>query len=240
MRHLSIIFIVLTLFVLSCQKDSSEDFILRYGYEYFPDEEGNYVIYNVDSITYNDFFNPVLVTRKSFQLKEVIGESFTDLSGRPSKKLYRYTRENASSTWNIADVYYQTLNKNTAEKVEENLRYIKLVFPIKSGKEWSGNIFINPADNLSYLEDWTYQMQAVDEPFSNAALSFDSTLTVLQQYDSSAINLTSSKEVYAKGAGLVYKELKVLTSQNNFDQPWEQRAEQGFILRMSAIEYGKE
>ena len=113
MRHLSIIFIVLTLFVLSCQKDSSEDFILRYGYEYFPDEEGNYVIYNVDSITYNDFFNPVLVTRKSFQLKEVIGESFTDLSGRPSKKLYRYTRENASSTWNIADVYYQTLNKNT-------------------------------------------------------------------------------------------------------------------------------
>lgn len=231
---------ILTFSLMSCKKDTEEDFSINYGYEYFPDEEGSYVIYDVDSTTYNDFFTPVLVTKASFQLKEVIGETFTDLSGRISKKVYRYTRINSSAAWNIADVYYQTVTNKTAEKVEENLRYIKLVFPIKEDKQWSGNIFINTVDNLSYLEGWTYSIKHLDQQFSTASLDFDSTLTVLQAYDSSAINLTSSEEVYARGVGLVYKELKVLASQNNFDQPWEQRAEQGFILRMSAIEYGKE
>ena len=83
-------------------------------------------------------------------------------------------------------------------------------------------------------------MKDVNKPLIFGSLKFDSTLAVLQQYDSSAINITSSIEKYAKNIGLVYKELRFLKSQNNIGLPWEERAEQGYILRMSIIDYGKD
>jgi hypothetical protein len=137
-------------------------------------------------------------------------------------------------------VYYATINERTAEKIEENQRFIKLVFPVGEGKQWLGNKFIDPSDELVFLKDWKYEMKDVNKPLIFGSLKFDSTLAVLQQYDSSAINITSSIEKYAKNIGLVYKELRFLKSQNNFGLPWEERAEQGYILRMSIIDYGKE
>jgi hypothetical protein len=40
--------------------------------------------------------------------------------------------------------------------------------------------------------------------------------------------------------GWYIKELWIVTGQTNIGQPWEDRAQKGFILRQYAIDYGKE
>lgn len=223
----------------SCKKEQKIN-DLEYNYQYFPLIEGNFVTYNVDSVTYNDFSTPVTITRNNYQIKEVVADEFIDLEGRVSHRIERYYRKNGNEEWNILNVYYATIDDRTAEKVEENLRFVKLVFPVAEGKKWMGNKFIDPSNELVFLKDWQYEMKNINEPLSIGGLSFDSTLIVQQEYDSSAINITASIEKYAKNVGLIYKELRYLKSQNNINLPWEERAEQGYILRMSVIDYGQE
>lgn len=234
-----LIYFIIFLSFLSCKKENKES-NLDFNYTYFPLEEGNFISYNVDSINYNDFSTPVLVTRNNYQIKEVVADEFIDLEGRPSHRIERFYRKSNDEEWAILNVYYATLNERTAEKIEENQRFIKLVFPVGEGKQWMGNKFVDPSDELFFLKDWKYEMKDVNKPLVFGSLSFDSTLVVLQKYDSSAINITSSVEKYAKNVGLIYKELRFLKSQNNIGLPWEERAEQGYILRMSIIDYGKE
>lgn len=233
------IFLSAIICAFSCKKDTNTKTV-DFSYTYFPLEEGHFVTYKVDSISYNDFFNPVLVTKSTFYIKEVVADEFVDLQGRKSRRIERFKKINLNDDWQVYNVYYATITATTAEKIEENQRFIKLIFPIAEEKQWLGNNFINPINELLYLKNWNYTMSNIHQPKSIGALSFDSTLVVLQQYDSSAINITTSVEQYATNVGLIYKELRVLASQNNFNLPWEERAEQGYIFRMTIVDYGKE
>lgn len=58
----------------------------------FPTEVGRYVVHQVDSISYNDFFTPVKIDTAHFQLKEVIESVFTDNEGHESERIERYVR----------------------------------------------------------------------------------------------------------------------------------------------------
>lgn len=55
-----------------------------------------------------------------------------------------------------------------------------------------------------------------------------------------AIEKTFAKEVYARGIGMVYKEWWHLETQKIVDDPWLEKAEKGYIIKMQIIDYGKE
>jgi hypothetical protein len=64
---------------------------------------------------------------------------------------------------------------------------------------WNGNAF----NNLGYQE---YSIESLNIPFQLNNVIFDSSLTVIQNYKSNLLEFENSKEIYATGIGLIYKE----------------------------------
>lgn len=229
----------------SC-KEEVETLIPDMGYNYFPDDSGSYIIYKVDSSVYDDFTETKRTS--SIFLKEVLTEQYPDNLGRPARTIACYYAPAIDGPWlkDPNNQYYQVKTNKVAERWENNLRYVKLVFPNNVSDNWLGNKYIiSPPpyiiDSNSYrLRDWQYTIQTKDVPYNNGYLSFDSTMKVFHIYDSTAINNTLSYEIYGRGVGLVYKEMQILAAQGNFGLPWEIRAEKGFIVRQYAVGYGKE
>ncbi len=236
----------IVIFFASCKKET-ETVNFDYGYSYFPDDSGSYVIYKVDSVLYNDF-DPTKLKRSSTQyLKEVVTEQYVDNLGRDAKKVERYVTDSLNHPWRFYNVWYIVKNKTNVEKVEDNVRYIKLTFPISMDNSWRGNKYnlINhfPFTDLKFTAtnfDWNYTVTEINGNYSAGAINSDSTITVLQAADSSNVQKVYSVERYAKNIGLVYKELWRLDAQLVDNQTYENNSVFGFILKQYAIQYGKE
>ena len=244
--HKLIFLTTFVIFISSCKKET--DIInFDYGYNYFPDDSGKYIIYKVDSVLYNDF-DPTHLKRTSSQyLKEIITEQFTDNLGRSAKKIERYVTDSLNHVWRPYNVWYIVKNATNVEEIEDNVRYIKLTFPVSVGNSWRGNKYnlINhfPFIDLKFTStnfDWNYTLTEVNKNYTGGSIISDSTLAILQVSDSSDVQKVYSVEKYSKNIGLVYKELWRLDAQLVDDQTYEDNAVFGFILRQYAIEYGKE
>ena len=88
MRNLISIIAISTL-LASCSKDkkSTSDFLSPDNY--YPLKIGVWHIYNVDSISYNDFTDPVTIDSISYQVKEELTDTFFDLEGNLSYEITR-------------------------------------------------------------------------------------------------------------------------------------------------------
>ncbi|MCE3279960.1 MAG: hypothetical protein K0S44_2151 [Bacteroidetes bacterium] len=188
--------------ISSCSKDPGPNPDL--GYNYFPDQVGRYVVYTVDSFYYDASANPPIIDTIKFQIKEKIQSVYTDNEGRPTMRLERYIKyydplvPYSNMSWTLKDVWSQNKTLRTAEKVEENLRYIKLAFPIKEAQEWNGN-----AQNSQDAQNYFYAF--FDQARTIGNIKFDSVLQVTQQNESSLVHLKYNEEKYARNVGLIYK-----------------------------------
>jgi len=192
-RFLFVIILITTLFS-SCKKDTEEP--VEMGYKYFPVNTGHWVIYKVDSISYNDFTGDIDSFR--YQIKEYVESVFIDNSGRTSQRLERYIRYSDTAEWIIKDVWFETLTASSAERVEENLRMVKLIFPVEESQTWNGNAF-------NMLDAQTYKYQEVHTPATINNIYLDSTVTVLQKSFFPIIGEYFEQEIYAAHIGMVYK-----------------------------------
>jgi hypothetical protein len=211
MKHLfPIIFLLLFLFVgvFSCKKDKETPPDI--GYAYFPDYIGRCIVYDVDSFYYNDFTKHIDTFK--YQLKEKYQSAFLDNQNRRTMRVERYVKHYNpkipynSLPWLLKNVYAANRTSTTAETVEENVRYVKLVFPIKELQSWNGN-----AQNTFTPQNYDYAYFNV--PRTIGKINFDSVLQV-NQYDES--NLVMKKlyvEKYARYIGLVYKQVIDVQSQ---------------------------
>jgi hypothetical protein len=242
-----ILYLCLVVLVIASCKKETETIDFDYGYNYFPDDSGSYVIYKVDSVLYNDFDPSNLKRTSSEYLKEVVTEQFVDNLGRNAKKIERFVTDSLHLPWRPVNVSYFVKNITNVERVEDNIRYIKLTFPIAVGNTWRGNKY-NELNHFPYTDlkftttnfDWNYTLKEVNATYNSGSVFSDSTLTVLQVADSSNVQKVFSVEKYSKNIGLVYKELWRLDAQLVDGQTYENNAVFGFILRQYAIEYGKE
>lgn len=202
-----LILVMASLLICSCKKESTV-VTPDLGYSYFPNNVGHYIIYDVDSI-YKDGFSGLLTDGK-YQIKEVVESVFTDNQGRPTMRIERYRKDTVNyPDWTIYNVWTANLNTTNAERFENNIRYIKLVFPVKVGTTWNGN-----AMNTDVEEDYEYT--TAHEPITINNFTFDSVTTVLQADE--LFNVAQPKfkeEKYAAGVGLVYRKKYVIETKTN-------------------------
>jgi hypothetical protein len=235
-KILAIIVLLISILVsilISCKKDK-EELKVDLGYDYFPSASGTYVVYEVDSLYYNDFTSTIDTFK--FQIKEKITENFTDLSSRNTQRIERFYRKNGADEWLIKDVWFANITSNTAEKVEENVRFVKIVFPLKLDNIWNGNRFNN-------LGEQNYTLSKLNVPYKLGTSNFDSTIFITQMADSNLIEKKIAYEVYAKNVGLIYKKYLSITDKDsviNFTLPLEMRANSGFDLTYKAVSFGVE
>jgi hypothetical protein len=184
--------IALLAFVSCKQKTGeAEDF----NYDYFPVEIGSWVTYSVTDTRYD-----VQTITETYQLKEILDAEITDNLGRPSIRIERYWRQSDNDPWEIKDIWYATRTNSVAEKIEENIRFVKMVFPVRDYQEWDGNVYNN-------YPEWEYYYDSIEEPRVVNNLTFDNTVKVVQAENFNLIQEQDAYEIYAKNIGLIYRKL---------------------------------
>lgn len=189
---------LIALSLFSCKKN---DDTVDFHHEYFPLEEGTFVEYDVTEISH--YGTPTKSDTINYRLKTVVGDTVIDNSGRIARKFYRYIFDEITQAYKVKDLWTAIIDQERAELVEENQRLIKLVFAPTSSKEWDMNAFNSYDPAYAYYD---VQNKKIHVPNTYGSLSFDSTLTVIEE-DSvpTAISFKNKYEVYAKGVGLVKK-----------------------------------
>lgn len=209
-KYISIFIFLAILFlgINSCKKD--KDPLPDMGYNYFPNEEGRYIVYDVDSIYYDDFDNTIDTFK--FQLKHKIESIYNDNQGRPTQrieqyvKMYNHSIPYSAMNWILRDVWAANASSTSAEQVEENVRFVKLAFPVKETQKWNGN-----AQNI--LTAWNYTYNFFDLPRTHGNIAFDSVLEVNQYNQKTLIEYTYYIERYARNVGMIYKRVIDVESQ---------------------------
>lgn len=185
----------------SCQDDP--DFsAIDLGYDYFPNEVGTFLEYEVDSISYG-----IETDTTHFWLREVVAEDFIDDEGNLATRIERYKKFQADDNYTLTDVWVQKRTSTTAERFEENVRYVRLVFPVRVNDTWDGNAY-NTED------PWNYTYTQVDGTHQVGTFSFDNALRVQQRENVNLVDQEEAWEVYVRDIGLVHKRLTDLTYQN--------------------------
>ena len=187
---------VFALFVLttSCQKEepcgcmpppiSGREFVYLYS--------KSSIVYDVQQTQYALTQLPVM---KTYQLKE---DATMGVDGK-NISIERYRRENDTQKWTIDSVFSAKKELDKVLRTENNVTFVKLIFPVSEGLKWNGNAY-------NSLGNDTYQLIKLDQPFQTNGQNFNRTLTVIQQNDSTLVDLKRRMEVYAEGVGMIYQE----------------------------------
>lgn len=201
------------------------------GRDYFPLDTGRYVEYQVQRILYNELVPDV---SEAFELRELVAATFRDLSGVQAWRIERYKRPNDSRPWVIDSVWVVRAEPARIIRTENNIPFVKMVFPTEFGREWNANV-------LNNLGEDRYRMTAVDQPFRIGTHTFDRSLTIIQQADSNCIARDVRREVYARGIGLVYKRSEVYGYVDRSDDPrfCQRVITNGYFLEMKYLREGR-
>ncbi len=231
---------VITL-IISCSKETEPVDENTFGYDFFPITKGKSWIYASDSIIYDNGGSKV-DTFSSF-IKEEVGDSFVDETGITVYKLNRYFKRNPTDVWSRTNTWTTYTDKTRAIRTEENLKFIKLVFPLKKGLRWAGNVFLDEdikidvaGESIEAYKNWKHRMEEIDEDFSFNGSNVKSVRVNLVD-DASIIDRRKVTEYYGKGIGLLKKEMIILDSDGSRpNDPWEKKAQKGFIHTLELIE----
>jgi len=206
--NLNLYFSTLFLFILFGCKDSNDAVQPKNtGENIVSFEKGEYVVYAITKINF-------LVSGKKdtnqFYIKEQVSDTL-NLGNENVTKLIRYKKDKITDkTWAIDSVWYMYKSKNQLVKVENNVKFVKLIYPVQSNQKWNGNV-------LNNLDAQNYQTRNFGSKYliSNEIKDtvFTNSLTVIQN-DSLPINLLNrnySVEIFADNMGLIYKEYQIYT-----------------------------
>ena len=206
-------FIILFLIIIcSCKPINYID--EDYHSKYFPVELNQEKEFLITNINHSSFGKDTV----TYYLKEVISEKFSDLEGDSAYRIERFWKTDSMDNYEIKDIWVANKSLNFAQLVEENIRFTKLIFPFDVNVVWDGNAFNNQ-------QSQEYRIESINIPYNVNGLSFDSSITVIQNYKSNLLEYENSKEIYVIGVGLVYKEdIEVLINSvdsNDFSQGYE-------------------
>lgn len=233
----------LILFSSSCGDEQEPVDQSTFGYDYFILEVGKYIEYQSDSINY---FNLGFIkdTVSGFVREEIV-DQFTDQLGEDIYTIHRSFRRNAQDNWELTDVWTASMDETRAFRTEENLKFVKLVFPVIENKRWDGNAFFDDTQeievNSEFIEmyaGWNHKIEEVDVAYDINDQSYSETAYVRLVDSEDGFKKLNVFERYAKGVGLIEKTMTILETQNNNSAiPFEDRAEKGFIHHLKVIDH---
>ncbi|MFK7933690.1 MAG: hypothetical protein AB8G22_09275 [Saprospiraceae bacterium] len=243
LTKISLAFSLLFLLIFTACEESVEEFTLPESKAYFPIEVGQMMIYQVDSINY---FNggAVVDSVRSF-VREEITERFEDVEGEEFYRLERSVRRDLADDWRIADVWLVSRDDEGVYRTEENLRFIKLVFPLTENRTWDHNAFIDDqmfstiagGETIQMFRNWQSSVQSLTSTQVVEGEEFNDVAVVIHVDDENVIERRYVEEQYAKGVGLIYREMMILDTQNTTSNgTWREKAEEGFIVRQQLIQ----
>jgi hypothetical protein len=220
--------------LFSCRKETID--AAERGESYYPYSENLWWEYDVDSTYYNDFSGDTV--QATFILREEFDSFFVANNGEMAIRIERYRRVNESDPWQGPRIWWTYVTVDGAVKVEENVPYVKVNFPVKEGNEWNGN-------RLNFMESWDFVYESVDEPLTVNGNSFDSTTSILQISEETLLEKRFYKEKYARNVGLIEKsvtDIRGYTDSDNIPdtivKPLMNRIKSGVVITQKIRDWG--
>ncbi len=221
---------------------------------YFPLAIGHTVDYQVDSVVYFEASGVGIVRDSSTTfVRETVADTLRDNTGNLQYKIERYERKSAAEPWTIAAIWSAEINNEQAVRTEENLRFLRLVFPMDRRSEWNGNLWLDPfrtlvvaGQNIKPFTNWNYEVDSIGITRTVGDFTFDDVVVVTEVDETNIIEKRLSRSIYAKNVGLVYREQFIADSQycnetpppaDCSTKPWEEKAERGYFVRQVVIGY---
>lgn len=218
--------LIASVFMVSCSKET-ETFETDIPSDYFSFQKGKYIIYDLDSTLFVNFGQKDTVV--SYEAKDVVDEEVTDNTQRKAWRILRYLRPAGSTNeadWKPNMTYLAIPNQNSVEIIENNLRYQKLIGPVKEGFSFKANTFLpsKPFESIysfsvdEDIQSWESTYENVGVPEILNGLSFDETVFIRQVEDSVNVPIEISdsyaykilwNEQYAKGIGMISKNVEM-------------------------------
>ena len=223
-KKLFLPFLLLLLIFSGCKKNEYYDNYLKdYSEIYAAIKKNRYVEYKVDSFEYRYNYPTQFIDTHSYYIKELIADTFRDNAGRLNARIEIYKKYNLTDAYQIDRVWYAYRSKTSYERIEDDIRYVKLIFPPAVGRTWNGNQYVPFSDvdgqRYDYLKDWSYQYTSFDVPMDVTTLHFDFTATVEEVNDENLIDKKLSVVTYAKDVGIIKKEFWLINKQDPAS-PW--------------------
>ena len=235
MRAVQVIFYGILILVVAC---SSPDLVQISGQSYFPLRVGNYWIYQVKEIDISHIScSDTTTIRKNYQVKMLVYDSVQNTDGSYTYHIHRYTKSDTSQTWTDLDTWSARIDNNQVIVNEENVPYVKFIFPFSNNLTWDGNVYNNLGEDDYVLKNYntSYVINRVADK-----LNYPFTLTVVQSDNQDYfVHLDERSEVYTAYTGLLYKSTTQLTY---FQDPCygEQKVQTGLIYTQTLIGGGYE
>lgn len=200
--------------------------------DFSPIVTGNYWTYTVQEEHYSLSGSPTTAT---YFLKEVIGDTLPSIyqSGK-TFRLIRYKRTLTTDSWKTDSIWTVQLLPDKLIRTENNVPYLKLVYPISAGLAWNQNLYnVNEAASCLY--------QNVGKPYTLPTRTYPNTVQVINNNnDSTAISLNRQTEVYAYQTGLVFRENTALAyCQSTPDCIGKGQIAYGYRIKWTLIDAGK-
>lgn len=242
------IFIILCLSTLfySCSEGTVlDDYEFDMGLEYYPLEVGKYLVYQVDSTTFNIEGSGVEILESTTYVKEEFVEINFDDQGDTIFVTERYEKKNLADEWVIKDVWSTQKVDLRVEKTAENLKLIKMVFPVQAGSDFNSTLYLDESttvvvagETVEMFKNWATQVLSVGETDSIGTFNFGEVATISYADDENLIEKRFSLEKYARGIGMVYREDCILDTQDlDGSKLWRDKADKGYILKQTLLEY---
>ncbi|MFO8086576.1 MAG: hypothetical protein R6T91_02055 [Bacteroidales bacterium] len=197
-RNFLFVLLLSGIFFIACNVNTEDP--VDMGYDYYPLKTNAYMIYEVDSIFWDDFYDPVKIDTSYYQVKEIVVEHIQDDQNKDVFLAERYIRPSDTADWKIDYVYTLQRESTKILKMVDNKYVIPFVFPPKAGYQWDVNGYNSSLQNI-------YEYSVVDDIFVIDNQEYSNTVTVEQQNLTTLISKNLAYEVYASQIGMVYKEV---------------------------------
>lgn len=238
-----------------CREETAEPLDFAADYALFPLELDRGIIYAVDSIVIFRTTGGVRYDTSRYEARETLVETFTDASGRDVFRGERWRRADDGEDWTFEYSFTTWRTAEAAFREEDNLRFTKLVFPVRLNRSWDAHAafdedrsFVVGGEFVQTYRGWRSRYLEVDQNVSlPTGIDFDEATRVRLAADTNLIDIRAGTEIYAPEVGLVARTVDARSTQCNVcctgdfaqctELPWDAKAEKGFKLNQYFLRF---
>ncbi len=244
MQRILLLGLVLSM-LLGCGDNDSDEISVFGSNHFFPLELDSYIDYDVRELVFRS--EGQIRDTFSYQLREQISDSYTDDLGEKISLIDRSTRTNEGEAWVYQNTSQAYISDNLIIRIDDNIPFVKMELPTKSGQEWDGNQLFDPTgeliiggESIDYFKEWNYKILSDNSTISIDNESYSSVLEVSLADHENKVEIRKAKEYYAPNIGLIKKTLFIVDTQcftNCNNVSWEEKGEKGHIYIQEMINH---
>lgn len=220
--NLSKLYLLLFVFLLvlswkACKKDRLDDYkIDESSVVYFPLKPGMFHEYKVRQIVFDAFNNTI--DTFNLLIRDNQDTFFTDNIGRKAMRVERSFLNPISLIADSVKVFYYVVSNSHVEQVINNVRTVKMSFPVGTELVWDVNSF-NKSNRFSVF------YENLSDTLSVNGVSYENCVTVKRLGPNPMFEEKFWKEIYSKEIGLIWREFSNVEALNSIPTGFKEKYE---------------